>query len=309
LNLVGAAVAAILSFWIWGQRPWKDRRASSLLLILGALGLPQLYIMSTDTDFILADRYLFIILPYAMAIPAVLLSENVELARFFRRWGRGPAVAALALVTVCYAALDFREAPHWENDYSLMKHCSLTEESPKCVGLMLEKGFDRGHCAAIAEDFSQARRIYSGVSGWSNVKVDLPFYDGFCTVSNLSVAPEERQRRMDSLAKFYGTPYDTPLVFSKVLLHLERGDGAGALAAADYLNPQSDLSLMNKKIINVFRGQGQWLCSMPGADPRCREKMRTFEERSASVARNEGQIQWAARISMMAASMPLAQGH
>ncbi len=309
LNGIGLALLLIAAGFIARaiHAGWKTRKTEALLAVsffglFFALLLPQLSFITTNTEFVMADRYWHVPLPYLVLALAIwfgpILFSKPALQRPF-------AFTSVALL-VAFVFLSAKETRYWVDDLSIIKRCSDVEGSSQCRALTIEKSFDKAGCPMAIQAILDGRTFYQKVhfDYWTNFSVDLPFYDAFCAAT-IQANPAIRAAAFAEVRALY--PPSPAMMFSEVLVALSEGsvNQAYAIAEKSYLNPNYALKETNHKLINVLRGQAAFLCARLAGETAaaCEKNKKRFEDRLAGLSPVKlAQVSWAYETSARAYS-------
>lgn len=235
-NLLGAAVGAGLIFCLSVVyfRKFKDR--STWCWIVGGdaglfgflsliLFLPEALFLLRRDDFAVADRFIFLPLPYALfslvlgwyALTPKKESERSGGRRF--SWGEG----GVAGVLVLYAIISARVTPVWNDAVALARHCIEGVNAPRCWELLVQELRTQG-CSTLKDDEKALRNELEKQLH----KRPSPFLvEGFaslaeCYAKRYASGVDERQQMIAGLAA-QGAPPEA-LANALGLLLLERGE-------------------------------------------------------------------------------------
>lgn len=321
IGLAISAVVGALAFWRYRKLDIESRQpARDAFILAAALFLPQMTTVLTFVEFVWADRYLFLPMPY-LALGLALLAFPPEILKFSRGkkvpkgivaapvWAgpRWVGIITIALFTFASVLVGARLVPRWSSGLALFNECSHTEKSPRCLALAVEQSFDRTGCRDLPPLFAKARQLSAeGSKPFEfTFRTQLPLYESICIAqSELPAAI-----KTEEFAGLYRT-YESPqyAVFGEVLALLRTGDFPAAFGRANssYLGTEFGFADLFPKAGNLLRAQASALCELAklrGEEKKsddCRLRAAILGQLTANARENTAQFQWAFNQSIEA---------
>lgn len=261
---------------------------SLTLFLLGlTLFTPQSFIFITFNEYVWADRYTYIGLPYFLVSFFLLTSDAWKQYRAFLFV---PWIIPAIVTMINYV-------PKWRDDRLLLNHCAQTEKSPKCIVQSIQKNLNSGGCAAAFQTIVDgADRFKLNQSPYSvEFNIELPFYHAFCNATVISNIPGARMKSLEELMTFYrGAPDIVPAV---VLLQLNENQTQMAWQSANqYYLRKSSIST-TKNLLNIYRGQAKALCEILSTK-ECLEALQEFESSHKEIDLDMNQFSWGYNATM-----------
>lgn len=245
-------------------------------LLAALLFLPQLGFSIKREDFVMADRFLFLCLPYLLlGIGTWIRSHRPALLGV-----RASCLLVLLVVTVG-STLTLRSAGLWSSDLSLFRHCVEVSGSDRCWWHYNNKALEHG-CATLMQN---ANRLHDEIARASKRRFSIFLADGslavaYCEATADNVPFATKLQGIDRLAHV-GSPAE-PLTFARNLLSIEAGDPAEALRRIVhlFLGPNVNTHLMSQSTVGVVLGQLTVLCEIPSLRRLgCADAKATYEAR------------------------------
>lgn len=292
-------------------RSWTAHTDLSKALIWLALGLilivPTVNTILSFHDFMLADRHLYLSLPWFVASGALFLRawlserEGPSLESFKTPITIG-ALAAL-LIWLGFSvktALDY--VPQWRNSYTLMEQCVFRERSPRCHSQTIRRVFFKDKCHLAAHIMESAADLYKDLPPFSlEFRTEVPFFHSSCIALSAGLTPDQKIEAIEKLAPVYKESPD--IMFALVLAHLEKGDlpGAFGVASGYYMGPL-DLGpiFITSSMLAVYRGHLEVLCRY---DPsgRCSAALARYHRLHPGSAPHGGANDWGMKVTELMA--------
>lgn len=257
LNKLGLIVACFtIGFVVWAWRKNIYAAADKKLLILsGLLFAPQCLPFLGYSNFIWADRYMYVVLPMIIYILLKPMGQSI---------GRRGILAAIVLVTLTYSYISYGRAPLWREDLKLTEECAANEKSTYCEFLELEKKFDRVGCA---QAYFVAEKLSSHYSRYNNpydfvMHYELPFYHSMCLSRAQGVDLQSALNEVDALKEKY--PDNPHANFGKILLLAQSGEFNQAVGVIEEVFEQSRfVSMMSTtKLQQIYAGLIFRICEL-----------------------------------------------
>lgn len=251
-----------------------------LLLLAALLFLPQLLFTLGREDFIMADRFVFLPLPYLLGGVALcaLKSELVTSLMYGDR-ARLP-FGAMSVGLMC-AVISINTVPLWRAELPLFKNCVDRANSDRCWWHYTRELLKTG-CPLVGDEWD---RLSTQLKERSKDPHALFPAEGaialsFCEVVSTNQPLNTREAAVDSFQADGGTP--EALAFARNLLSIEQGRPREALRRIVelFLGPNIRTRALSVSVLGVTQGQLQALCEV-GIDPACVEVLRTFRARFA----------------------------
>ena len=252
------------------------------LFFLGAiLFIPQSFVFITFNEYVWADRYTYIALPY-LVLAFFLLIPRSQLKRGL--YVLIPWVCLSTFTTCSYI-------PLWRDDRLLMNACAKSARSPKCFIQSIQKDLNFGGCAAAfatildgAERYRSSKPLYA-----AEFNIELPFYHAYCIGTMVTGTQEQRMRSMEELFALYnGSPEIVPAM---VLVQLRSNQVEMAWQSAHQYYLKKGKIAATKNLLNVYRGQGKALCEFyPTIE--CLQALHDFEVSHKNIEQDPDQILW-----------------
>jgi hypothetical protein len=262
--------------------------------------VPTANTILTFHDFMLADRHLYLSLPYF-----VLAGALVVRAACIKASVKATVVVGSAFVAwLVMSAKTTRDmVPRWRNSYTLMESCAMEEGSPRCHSQAIRRLFFKDKCNLTSHIIDSASQLYKSYKPrWSlEFRTEVPFFHASCLALSAKLKSDDKLQTIDGLHEFYGESPD--VIFGLVLAQLERGNLAAALAlASQYHMGKLDKGpiLVTYSLLGVYRGQLEALCKL---DPYgvCPAALKRFVELHPATADHQGSVGWGrAATEMMA---------
>lgn len=265
-----------------------EQKAKELLLIVLLLFAPQGMVFLTFPEFVWADRYLISSMLFLVLFLYLVLKPRIHANRL----RMAPLVLAL-----CGGLLGARTVPTWQSDHDLFTNCALTERSPKCTHLAIEKRFDDNGCEGLGDLFRLGRELMTKneLPFDAIVQMEVPLYEALCVVSDRNLNLSDKQMRLEDIKNVYKGAKFVEIASSLALLQ-DKQLAAGVLnSMSKFFDTQDKLSAM-PKIINMLRGHGEAICTISQlyqiGYPQCSEKIQMFNLRTQNIPTKEKQVQW-----------------
>ncbi len=297
LNAIGLALLALcfLAFLVSFARDWRSRPSHaaavlSLLALTASLLIPELFAIATHVNFVVADHYWHLPLPY------LLMASALWLAPFLTSLAPSMLSVAGGAVLFAYSMLSLQGSRYWVDDYSLLTRCAETEGAAQCRALAIERAFDRGGCALAGDAIQLARdfRLREPPRYWSQLSIDLPLFESLCA-SNFQGTLDEKIRNLEEIKSMYAPA--PALLYGEVSFYLDLGlvEKAYTVATRTYLNPEYALDGVSRELVNMLRRQTRKLCTKvsPELANPCRARAAVFERRLDAFPVEFGRGAWA----------------
>jgi hypothetical protein len=239
-----------------GDEAGRTRLRSSAECFALALLLfvPEAFFVMRRSDFVMADRFLFLSLPYLLAGIWHLLAA----ARFPRI--TSPSMTTGATVSAVLAGLlaipSAKAAPRWRSERALYESCVENEGADRCWFHEAAKLHEAG-CWEVARRFPA---LEAALKAAASRKRSLYLPEGayvlsLCQATVLGKSVEARWQDLDDLARLGAT--DEALSMGRNLLDIERGRAVDAMlrAVALFLSPSPVTAHMNQDIVGAELGQ------------------------------------------------------
>ncbi len=292
------------------QNSGNVREGITWISLALVLLIPTANTILTFHDFMLADRHLYLSLPYLVLGGAVLLRSAVKQKTQDPNHPTpivsAPAAIALALAAVWlgFGAKTVTEyVPLWRNSYTLMEACALGEASPRCHSQAIRRLFFKDKCNLTSHIIESSAQVYKKTPPpWAlEFRTEVPFFHASCLALAAKRSTDEKIQQIDNLSEFYGESAD--IIFGLVLANLEKGDLKAALALAGqyYMGPLDKGPIfVTNSLLGAYRGQIEGLCRL---DPfgSCPTALKRFNELHPATANFIGSVNWGrAATEMMA---------
>ncbi len=255
-------------------------REGLLQLALAALLFaPEAAFVMKRTDFVMADRFLFLPLPYLLCGIGLIASGAFPTLR--ARVTPRIACAAALLIAIPCVALSARAAPRWDSELTLYTSCVDLEGSDRCYYHFVDKLLESG-CWSVAPRFEQleAQLEKSARDPDSLYRADGGLVLGLCMASTVNQPPEQREKALDGLRASGAT--EESLAFARNLVSIEAGDPFAALVRTTemFLGAQVSPAHMSRAVVGATLGQLRMLARVPALQPRgIGPALATFEAR------------------------------
>jgi hypothetical protein len=271
-NRVGFALfLAIMAALFWlarqayrsaGRRiEGRLQRGLSHLALAALLFAPEAAFVMRRNDFVIADRFLFLSLPYLLAgIYEIVAAARADWTSIsFRTLAIGAATLACLYWIPAAAA-----APRWQSEKLLYQACVDNEGSDRCYFHHVSKLLEAG-CWEVAKQYPQLEAELK-----SSVSCPHSLYRGegglvlsLCTATATGQPPEIREKELDALAAKGAT--DESLAFARNLLAVEEGKPVDALYRTTtlFLTSGANTTHMSQAMLGCMLGQFEALSALP----------------------------------------------
>lgn len=282
------------------------RGAAQVLLLAALLFAPEAAFISKRSDFVMADRFLFLSLPYLLAGVVHLLSAYRS---SWIEW-LTPARSALVAAGVVgvYVIPSAAAAPRWETEQGLYTSCVQSEGSDRCwfhyVSKLLESG-----CWEVAKQFDPLRTELTR----SAHRTTRTLYRGegglvlsLCMASATGQGVAQRSHEIDELVGDGAT--EESLTFARNLLSIEESRPLDALyrTTTRFLMADANTSRMSQAMLGALEGQFTVINMLPDAQARgSGPALETFKQRYASSQISPSAISLGSNMTLQA----LAKAH
>jgi|GEM_PF-4975516 len=237
------------------------RRGLSNLALAALLFAPEAAFVMRRSDFVIADRFLFLSLPYFLAgVYELLAAARTAVASASLR---NPAIAA-AILAFLYWILAAAAAPRWQSEKLLYQACVDREGSDRCYFHHVSKLLEAG-CWEVAKQYPQLEaelkasvsRPHSLYRGEGGLVLSL------CTATTTGQPPEIREKELAALAAKGAT--DESLAFARNLLAVEEGKPVDALYRTTtlFLTSSANTTHMSQAMLGCVMGQFEALSALP----------------------------------------------
>jgi hypothetical protein len=304
-GLVLLAVFIVLAARRFPKLPQEQKHRAWIFLSLSlSLLLPTGAIFLSYTEFVWADRYLFLPLPALLVASFLIFGKTKETpARGFK--ATSLFISALFFITAWF------KVPAWTRASDLFDACAAREGSPKCVQLAVEARFDEDECSRAPEHFIKARAL-AAQGPWledSSFRTELPLYESLC-IAAVPVSIAQKTQMLEEMKKAYPQTYYAGI--GEILTRLSAGQVDEALnqALKTYLAPTDPIPESSVKLLSVIMGQAEALCVLAGLQKSgatakmtldrgaplaqlCNERRALLAQRLASTPLKEKQRSWA----------------
>lgn len=313
---------SVSAYWRYKNlSPDSRRPARDAFILAAALFFPQMTTVLGFVEFVWADRYLFLPLPYlVLGLTLLTLPAPIAVLATKKKEAKGKkpeetlppppspspfgfrkvVVISLALFTFASILVGARLVPRWSSGLALFNDCSRTEKSPRCLTLAAEQSFDRNGCKDLAPIFATARRL-SGEGSKPlefTFRTQLPLYESIC-IARSDLPASIQAEEFAGIYRIYESPQYA--VFGEVLALLRSGDfpGAQKRAFGSYLGTEFRFPDLFPKAGNLLRAQANALCELlhlRGDDitaKDCRARSAILGQLTANARVNDAQTQWA----------------
>ncbi len=230
---------------------------------LGALLLaPEAAFVMRRADFVMADRFLFLSLPYWLAGTYHLLSASW--VALFKGLSMSRAALSAAVLGALYVIVSAAAAARWESELTLYRPCVHEEGSDRCWFHYAAKLREAG-CWEVAKEFEpmEAALKASAARKGSLFRPEGGLVLSLCKASVLGRSTQDRQRDLDALASLGAT--EESLASARNLLSVEQGNPLEAFyrTATLFLVAGVDTTKMNQAILGAAAGQLEVLNALP----------------------------------------------
>lgn len=260
-----AALGYLLRRLIQSQAPGARQglqQAIQWFSLAALLLAPEAAFVMRRADFVMADRFLFLSLPYWLAGVYLVLSasdlswiSNLSLIRAARV---SSVLGALYLVFCGAAAL------HWESELALYRPCVHEEGSDRCWFHYAAKLREAG-CWEVAKEFGpmEAALKASASRKGSLFRPEGGLVLSLCKATVLGESLQARSIDLDALAGLGAT--EESLACARNLLAVEGGKPLDAFyrTATLFLVAGVDTAKMNQAILGAVTGQLEVLNALP----------------------------------------------
>lgn len=281
---VGLIVMAGWGLFLWSQSRRGDAGREALMTrwTLGSLALllflPQFMFVVRRTEFAMADRFLFLSLPYFVALTSSMISSWLT-----KRQPRAhSALCGVLLVFLFFAAIQTRRVlPLWDSAEGVFRHCIARADSEQCWWHLSDELFRRG-CADLMRD-EQAFSVK--LASLQGNKPSLFTNEGYfrlavCVGTATSAGPDIKEQFLEQYEQNGARPES--LAFARSLVALERGDRRGALnqVIRVYGGGRADIKAFTMMMLGIEEGLLEGICvSGDGSDRHCAEVTAEFAHR------------------------------
>jgi hypothetical protein len=237
------------------------RRGLSHLALAALLFAPEAAFVMRRNDFVIADRFLFLSLPY-------LLAGICEIAAAARANWSSISLKNSALGGATLAFLYWMPAaaaaPRWQSEKLLYQACVDSEGSDRCYFHHVSKLLEGG-CWEVAKQYPQLEAELT-----SSVSRPHSLYRGegglvlsLCTATATGQPPQIREKELDALAGKGAT--DESLAFARNLLSIEEGKPVDALYRTTtlFLTSGANTTHMSQAMLGCVLGQFEALSALP----------------------------------------------
>lgn len=295
--IVGLAVVLRLTKVAGSQS--RNIREGVVWLTLGTVLLvPTANTIMTFHDFMLADRHMYLSLPYFVLGAAVLIRAGVDGTaqnKPSRVLARRLAILSATGVWLFFAARTVvHYVPLWRNSFLLMEQCALTEGSPRCHSQAIRRVFFKDKCHMANHIIGSAATLYKSFdSKWSlEFRTEVPFFHAACLALSASLSSNEKLTKIDGLHEFYGESPE--VIFGLVLASLEKGNKQEALGlAAQYYMGSLDKGaiFITYSLLGTYKGQMEVLCKLDPYGP-CPLALERFSQLHPAADSQKGSRSW-----------------
>ncbi len=280
-NIAGLAVFCGGLWLLIGHLKKHGAHLGVQLIFLSALMfVPQLLFTLGREDFIMADRFVFIPLPYLLAgVALCALNSEIGVSKIVENKPRllfGTVIVAL----VC-AVVSIDNVPLWRAELPLFKNCVDRANSDRCWWHYARELLKTG-CPLVGDEWG---RLTTQLRERSKDPHALFTPEGaialsFCEVVSTNQSLVTRQTTVDELERDGGPP--EALSFARNLLDIEQRRSRDALhrIVQLFLGPNIRVRALSVSVLGVTQGQLQALCDV-GTDPACVDVLKTFRARFA----------------------------
>lgn len=308
-QIVGLGLMAVWVFLVWSsgrdrakiprERPFEPVTLSALVLLLF---LPQLLFVVRRTEFAMADRFLFLSLPYFVALTCIGIYPWVAPQN---RAMRPVLCGALGLVLLFFAVQTRRILPLWDSAEVVFRHCIDRADSEQCWWHLSDELFQRGCADLMRDEQSFAAKLASLRGNRPSIFTNEGYFRlAVCVGTATSAGPEVKNQFLERYARDGARPES--LTFARSLVALERGDRRRALnEAMDVYGGKADTSAFSLMMLGIERGLLEGICaSGDSSDRECAHALEVFsvqyglnplESRFINFGRHAAIEQWSRR--------------
>ena len=285
-NALGLCVLVALSFLLLRHSKKSGLRSGTYLLFLGLLFfLPQLAFTFGRNDFTMADRFLFMPLPYLLVGASLCLKSPQEWSETIKN-NRSRWIFGLGCLCLVFTVITANASLLWRNELPLFKHCVRQTGSDRCWWHYSRELFKVG-CPMVTEEYD---RMKEELKNRASNPVALYPPDGAlilstCETTAYNISNTEKTAEIDALANLGATPQ--ALTFSRNLLSIQEGNLTTAYKRTieSFLQSTVDPTKFSVAILGVIEGQLRALCEVPSPTGiNCFEILQTFK---AKYAKND----------------------
>jgi hypothetical protein len=285
-NAIGLCILAAILYLLIRYSKKSDIHTGTSLLALGALlFVPQLAFTFGRKDFTMADRFLFMPLPYLLTGAALCLKSPREWSESITS-NRSRWIFGLSGLCLVYSVITSNAALLWRNELPLFKHCVRQTGSDRCWWHYSRELFKAG-CPMVSEEYDHMKdELKQRASDpFALYPPDGALILSTCEATAYTISNAEKTAEIDALLKLGATPQ--ALTFSRNLLSIQEGDLRGAYTRTieSFLQTTVDRTKFSVAILGVMQGQLRALCEVPSPSGiNCFEILQTFQ---AKYAKND----------------------
>lgn len=303
-NFVGMVLLVVLIVAVWRARhalaridpkKWQLFTLNAGLVV--ALLLPSAVVFGSFGDFVWADRYDFIILPFALLALALLVQLMIAWVQQNKAHAKISSLAYVSLFSLLLTwtagalLVTLHRVPLWRDTTALMTDCARSEKSPKCILRAVQFAVHgKQGCGAVQAELEEARDIFLEAQPSTSYEFfySMPFYDAACLAIIRDMPVARKLQLLKALSEVYNNAGE--LSFSGVLILLQAGDveAAYAIAKDNYLTNSAQVKIRGDDLTDIFRGQAQALCDILNTShvPNdCEERLKVFERYAPPLSR------------------------
>lgn len=283
-HLVGLGLLVAWSGLVWSQ--WARLRANRERLFEGGalaslaliLFLPQFLFVVRRTEFAMADRFLFLSLPFFVALTSWCVSSWISAKN---EAIRSVLFGLFGVYLVLLAVQTRRILPLWDSAEEVFRHCIARTDSSQCWWHLSDDLFRRG-CQDLMKD---EQAFTSKLASLRGTEPGLFTNEGYfrlavCVGTATSAGPEIKDQFLGRYAQNGARPES--LTFARSLIALERGDSREALnqVMAVYGGGSADTKAFTLMMLGMEQGVLNGICAKGvGDDLPCVSALAEFTHR------------------------------
>ncbi len=285
-NLLGLILCAgALALFVRHIRKHGVDDGARMMIVGAILFLPQLAFTCTRKDFTMADRFLFMPLPY-LFLGALLCIRPREWWASLGISHRSQAIFGAIALGLIFTVISSQAIYVWRSELPLFKHCVDQTSSDRCWWHYSRELFKAG-CPLVMDE---SERMTKELAAKSKRPGTLYPPDGAlilstCEASAYNISKAEQMQQIDSLQALGATPES--LVFARNLVSIANKEIPAAYhrIIENFLKTNVDGRLFSVAILGMIEGQLRALCETPSPPGiNCFEILSTFR---AKYAKND----------------------
>ncbi len=251
-------------------------RSRTFAILAALLFAPQFLFVIMRDDFIMADRYLFVPLPYILVALALWLKGLTEAWLTHRK-----GIIIATLFALSYVVQTLRAVKAWESTETVLQQCATTENSDRCNSHLLEHTFNTKSCeGAVPLLFRHRLRVASSAElRRANFGKEVIFFEALCIAFKRTDSTEMRNIGLEHSEIFF---QNRPMVsYAKNMLAFEKHapNEVRERIQTILLTPELRVSDITPALVNLVRGQIAFYCNVVGNEASCHELSQAFEAR------------------------------